>query len=227
MSPAHVARWVQDWGPLITLASAVLLTVATGILVWVTWKMAQGAKDAAEFSKTAAQASLASVAAIQASIPVELTMRVRYVASIENISEVFGDDEPTDPDIDLNDAIKQITGIGIRCDGGTVYIHGGRITRVIRDVTGVETLDQDGHLVPVEGRVSEAQTTRIELVSSFFLLPHQLHRDETILFDVNSFRPGEPVTGLNAIIDYSFDGGTIVQHRQTTWDYYGKDEETS
>jgi hypothetical protein len=67
---AAVLQWVNDWGPLITLSAGVLLAAITGWYAYLTKQIADSARASAEQSRIAAEASLSSAAAVEASIDV-------------------------------------------------------------------------------------------------------------------------------------------------------------
>jgi hypothetical protein len=209
MSSRDVSSWVQAWGPLVTLASAVLLALVTAWLAWVTMRMAKGAKDAAEYSKTAAEASLASAAAMQASVPVEFTLSPTRSTKASKIIDFLKDEVAKgflgeDQEVDLNmfDSITTIDQLGLRCDGSAVYIRGGRIVEICRE--------------PESANNIRCEATNIVLAPSTISLPHRLHKNEAFSFDVPGFHPGEWIVRITAIIDYSFDGQTI-QQRLVVW----------
>ena len=210
MSSIGVSHWVQDWGPLLTLISAVLLTLVTAWLAWVTTRMAKGAKDAAEYSKTAAQASLASAAAIQASASVEFTLAPLPVTNIGKMLELLKDMVAKDvsrgrDDVDVRwfDPIMAIKRIGLRCDGSAVYIHGGRIIEICREGRRIDSI--------------ECEATQIALLAASVVLPYRLHKGESLAFGVAGFQPGERIVRITAFIDYSFDDRSAMYQRLVIW----------
>ena len=211
MSSKDLSHWIQDWGPLVTLGSAVLLTLVTAWLAWVTMRMAKGAKDAAEYSKTAAEASLASAAAMQASVSVEFTLSPLRAAKNVGTMRKFLEDEiakgflrdDEEADTRMLDSILAITGIRLQCDGSAVYIHAGRVAEICREGER-------------EGRI-DCSATNIVLATSSVALPHRLHKGESLSFGVVGFQPGERVVRITAVIDYSFDGQTAVNQRLVSW----------
>jgi hypothetical protein len=209
MTSNHISRWVQDWGPLIALTSAVLLTLVTAWLAWVTMRMAKGAKDAAEYSKIAAEASLAATASIQASAPVEFALSPARETRVRKTLELLNDMVSKDAsraeeevDISLFDPILTITAIQLVCDGSAVYVPGGRIVEVCRET---------------RRDVIECQATQITLATASVALPRRLHKGESIKFNLAGFEPGERIVRIRAVIDYSFIGQNPVQERLVVW----------
>lgn len=208
MSSKDLAHWVQDWGPLVTLISAVLLALVTAWLAWVTTRIAKGAKDAAKYSEIAAKSSFESAAAIRASAPVEFTLGISRVTKTDKMLGVLNDmisenaaraREQTD--IRWFNSTWVIDGLELRCDGSAVYIHGGRIVEIYREVARHDI---------------ECEATRVVLVDSV-ALPRRLHKGEILRFGVDCFQPGEQVVGMTIIIDYSFDGQNTVHQRLVAW----------
>jgi hypothetical protein len=210
MSSKDLSGWVQDWGPLIALVSAVLLTLVTAWLAWVTMRMAKGAKDAAEYSKTAAQASLASAAAMQASVSVEFTLSPVAVTSLGKVVDFLKDEVAKgflrgdeEADLRMLDSIVAIKEITLGCDGSAVYIHGALVTEICQEAARWDTI--------------ECRATNTVLAEASVALPYRLHKGESLSFNVAGFQPGERVVRITAIIDYSFDGQNDVHQRLVVW----------
>jgi hypothetical protein len=212
MSAVSVIEWVTTWGPLVTLSSTVLLAIVTAWLAYVTKVMADSAKDAAVQSRIAAEASLASVAAAEASVDVRFDAQpsmgatagemLRAVEMLQ-LGGLRGEDEVPP---DFFPKVSTWRGVRLTCRGATVTVHGLRLV-------GVSVQDQKRSDSTVFHTASE--TCDIELVCVEDL-PRMAHTDEVLNFQVENRTTGEEVVGFTARVSYSFGIGE-VRAREVTW----------
>jgi hypothetical protein len=210
LASSGISGWVTDWGPLLTLVSAVLLTLVTAWLAWVTMRMAEAAKDAAEHSRTAAEASRASAAAMQASTSVRFEISPVPGSSVGEVrrqleEDVAGGFLRDDQEVDLRwlEPVMAIKSLLVENDGATVYVHGCQMIEVCRQ--------------PERKGLVRCESVQFSLATDA-ALPLRLHDGESLTFTTPHFRPGERVVRIRALLYYSFDGQTGPHERLTVWD---------
>ncbi|MFC6155863.1 hypothetical protein ACFPWP_04195 [Kribbella jiaozuonensis] len=204
--------WVQTWGPLITLASTVLLAAITAWLAWLTKVMADAARTAAKHSQTAAEASQASVAATEAAINIDFAVTPNLVFLGSALKELLDKAEASglkakDPiTSDFLQPLMELDGVKVECMESTVYIHGCRIDAIGKPVEDSKTM-------------TITTSCEIDLESREEKLPHQLHRGENIDFKFESKPepPGTRIKEIRATIFYGFTSGGEVRERSASW----------
>jgi hypothetical protein len=208
----NITGWVQTWGPLITLASTVLLAAITAWLAWLTKVMADAARTAAEHSQTAAEASRASVAATEAAINIDFALTPNLVTRASSLMDLIDNAKASglkekDPiTSDLWQPIMEFDGIKVECKESTVYIHGCRIDAIGKPVEDSKTM-------------TITTSCEIDLEVRDEKLPHQLHRGETLDFKFESKPepPGTKITEIRATIFYGFTSSGEVRERSASW----------
>jgi hypothetical protein len=204
-----VIKWVNDWGPLITLLATVLLTAVTASLVYVTKTMAASAQTSAEQCRLAAEASLSSVAAAEASIDVQFDVnpvRVSTVGQMEGMIHGLGSPglhrRDTELTSELMRAITVWQEVALTCRGATVSLHGLQLTFI-----GVQDpLRPDSKLRRVISGVS--YDPGIELTPTE-RLPRVCHTGNTVRFEVKDRPVGERLAEFHASVSYAFGNGPI------------------
>jgi hypothetical protein len=203
-----VLKWANDWGPLITLLSSVLLVAVTACLAYVATAMAASARKSAEQSRIAAEASLSSVAAAEASIEVQFDVnpvRVSTVGQMERMLHGQGSaglrrDAELTPE--LMRAITVWQEVALTCRGATVSLHGLDLTFI-----GVQDpLRPDSKLRRVISGVS--YDPGIELTPTE-RLPRLCHTGETVRFEVKDRPVGERLAEFHANVSYAFGKGPV------------------
>ncbi|WP_148077129.1 hypothetical protein [Nocardioides aurantiacus] len=209
MNSDAVINWVKDWGPLITLASTVILAGITAWLAILTKFMANSAGKAAEHSKTAAEASAASVAATEAAIDVNFDVVPRMGSTVGEITRMLNVLESAGLSMDaevtpkLMDSMTAWRDVDLTCRGATVNVHGLTITFIyLRDPDS-------------ESRVVRGQSENLELQAGVEL-PRLCHAGEIISFEVPERPIDEDLDGFKGEVSYSFGTGAI-RVRQVEW----------
>jgi hypothetical protein len=204
-----VIKWVNDWGPLITLLSTVLLAAVAAWLTYVTAAMAASAEMSAEQSRLAAEASLSSVVAAEASIDVRFDVnpvRVSTVGQVEGMLQGLGSagsrrDTGLTPE--LMRAITVWQEVALTCRGATVSVHGLDLAFI-----GVQDpLRPDSKLRRVISGVS--YDPGIELIPTE-RLPRLCHTGDTVRFEVKDRPVGERLAEIHANVSYAFGNGPVL-----------------
>lgn len=94
---------MSDIGAVVTALATIALVIVTWKYAQTTKKMSQTAGTAAEHARAAAEASRQAAAAARAEVRVAFT---------------------TTPRVHMNTVTQVMSGIDLRCDGATVYVHG-------------------------------------------------------------------------------------------------------
>ena len=191
----------EDWGPLIQLICTVLLAAVTAWLTWLTKRMADAGRDAARHAQTAAEASLASVAATQASADVTFSVAPALSSTAGAVSrtlleQTVSEDRHKKDDlvtIDMLLPAMKVSSLSVTTRGATVYIHGVRLDHVTHPDA------EKSHVVRTEHSETDLSTSDA--------LPRRFHRGEGLSFDVPDGFIRPDVVRIAATILYSFDGG--------------------
>lgn len=214
MSEKELVDWVETWGPLVTLASTVILAVITGWLAYLTKVMADSAREAAEHSRVAAEASLATVAAAEASVDVRFSAEPKIYSTAGEMRRAveilqsggLGAKDPITPD--FFSTISTWRAIRLSCVGATVTVHGLRL---------VSATVQDR--VAPDGDVTTTRSTTVhydETLACVDELPRLYHAGESTEFTVPSRPAGEDLIEMTAMVSYSFGTGSI-RDREVRW----------
>lgn len=207
-----VTDWVETWGPLVTLASTVVLAGITAWLAHLTKVMADGARTAAEQSRIAAEASLSSVAAAEASVDVRFDVAPvmgstvgeleRAVRGLE-ASGMSRDDEFTP---EMMAKITAWRSVHLTCRGATVSVHGLKVTYIgVQEDTGDDT-----NLQMISGRSYDM------VLAPSDDLPRPCHSGETIEFEVPDRPLDEQIVEIATTVLYAFGNGPI-REREAKW----------
>lgn len=202
--------WVAEWGPLVTLASTVVLLGVTAWYAWLTKRVADASRDAAVHAKIAAQASLASVSAAEAAIPV--TFRLEPASSgtagglrklLEKATKTgnIENDQPVTQE--MLASFMRLNEVGLVCEGSTVYVHGCQL-----DTLSVPQNEDGSHIA------TETVQAPLEPGDSS---PRRLHKGESMTFRIPERPTGERVTAMSCTISYSFDGTQGRFERKVHW----------
>jgi hypothetical protein len=201
-------KWVNDWGPLITLLSSVLLAAVAAWLTYVTSAMAASALTSAEQSRLAAEASLSSVAAAEAAIEVQFDVnpvRASKVGQMEGMLHGLGSAglrRDTELTPELMRAVTVWQEVALTCRGAAVSLHGLDLTFI-----GVQDpLRPDSKLRRVISGVS--YDPGIELTPTE-RLPRLFYTGETVRFEVKDRPVGERLAEFHANVSYAFGSGPV------------------
>jgi hypothetical protein len=202
--------WVSDWGPLVTLASTVLLLGVTGWYAWLTKRVADASRDAAAHAKTAAEATLASVSAAEATIEVKFRVEPILGSTVGGVLRLL-EEASHAGDLRADEVVTRgmlarymrLTDIKLVCEGATVHVHGCRLDSLSwpQNEDGTHTL---------------TETLRV-LLSPRDDQPRRLHRGESMHFLPPERPVGEHVTSMRCTVYYSFDGTESRYERIATW----------
>jgi hypothetical protein len=209
-----VIEWVEDWGPLITLSSTVVLAVITAVLVYLTKVMADSARTAATQSRIAAEASLASVAAAEAAVDVAFDVEplmTTTVKEMEDASELLsaagmGRDEVITPALWAK--LLSWREVKLTCRGNTVSLHG----LILSEVTTEEPATS-GAASGIKMSVGTPHGLQLPTTEA---LPRLMHVGEAVIFDVPDRPAGEALEGFRASVLYAFGNGAI-RRREVEW----------
>jgi hypothetical protein len=173
--------------------------------------MADAGRDAARHAETAAKASMASVAATQASTEVTFSVERGLGSTVRQVEEFLeqsiesGDlDSETEVTIAMLQPVMRVSDISIVNNGATVYVHGCQLKRVTH---------------PDDGRrnVRVIMDVDTDLPAEEASLPAHLHGGEGIRFSVPHGIVEPNVVHLELAVRYSFDGGDTTYRRTATW----------
>lgn len=212
MYKIDIIPWVETWDSFITLLSSLILAAITAWLAWLTKKMAASAKEAATQSRIAAQASLASVAAAEASVDVRFDVEP-YLSStagkMRKALEILLEGglksgAPVTPG--LLEKISAWNKVKLTCRGATVTVHALTVTKVVTS----ERSDPGS-------KIQKTNTTHQDIeLRCLDELPRLCHANETIEFTVPDRTEDEGLVEFTATLAYSFGAGSVRQ-REVKW----------
>jgi hypothetical protein len=211
--PTTLFTWVNDWSPLLTLLSTLVLLVVTVWLAYLT-------KVLAAFAKTTEELSRVAVAVAEASTEVRFEVEPRISSDLNDLPEVqelqrkqnSGKASPTDY-VDITDDMVQRVRVWreivLTCKGATVDVHGLRLTSVgaFSVGSGIQKLPRDLYRPDVELISTET-------------LPRTCRAGQVVRFEVRDRPIGEPLASFDAIVSYAFGNGAI-RTREVTWSALG------
>lgn len=207
-----VTNWVGTWGPLVTLASTIALAAITAWYAYLTKVIANSSEKSAEQSRIAAEASLASVAAAEASVDVRFDVEPSISSTADEMRRALeklvdeGGLGPSD-EVSMEHLSKSLTWTGVQliCRGATVTVHGLKVTYV-----SVLESPPDSKIKSTTGQHQD-----VELVCHVDL-PRLCHVSEAIEFDVPNRHAGEVLDAFTTVLSYSFGVGPVRQ-RELKW----------
>jgi hypothetical protein len=204
--------WVDDWGPLISLASTVLLLGVTAWYAVLTKKVADASRDAAVQARIAAQASLAAVSAAEAAIEVMFKLAPTRGSTVGDLatslkeaagSGEIGNDQPMT--IGMLADYTRLATIGLVCEGSTVYVHGCRL-----ETLSLPRTEDGSHVM--------SETIRVRApMESVGPAPRRLHNGESMAFRAPERSVGERYAAMSCTVSYSFDGAEGRFERLVSW----------
>jgi hypothetical protein len=234
---ATVGQWVNDWGPLLTLSAGVLLAAITAWYAYLTKQIADSARTSAEQSRIAAEASLSSVAAAEASIDVHFDVESAGLDSKQRgeLREALKKQETMllrrEAEINLRTregiakwrallSITSLRAVTLTCRGATVSVHGFRFTYI--DVAPDPPWPHRGSRLRLMLRppYHRYYYDGLALLPTE-ALPRLFHAGETVHFKLQDWpldkRPEEGrLIGFGGTVSYSFGNGPL-RRREVTW----------
>lgn len=207
----EVASWIEEWGPLIGLASTVMLLFVTAWYAFLTKRMADAGRDAARHAETAAKASMASVAATQASAEVTFSVEPGFESTVGELSDFLeqsiesgGLDAENDVTIAMIKPAMRVSAISIVNNGATVYVHDCQLKQVTH---------------PDQGRSNALSTVYVDtdLSAKGASRPVHLHKGEGMRLSVPQGIIEPNIVHLELVVLYSFDGGDATYRRAASW----------
>ncbi len=201
--------WVSNWSPLITLISTITLLVVTGWYAHLTKRVAAANEASAKHAKTAAESSLAAVAASEAAVDVSFEMHpslkgtVRSMRKLLEASVADGLSPDTELSTELLAPFMGLGGVTLTCTGSTIYVHGCQLRSI-------------GRAAENAAYVVSSEMSPVSLKSSA-ATPVRLHKGESVNFDIDGEESAERVAHLAATIIYSFSEAGQQFERKLEW----------
>jgi hypothetical protein len=201
--------WVSDYGPLITLASTIILLAVTGWYAHLTKRVAEANEASAKHAKVAAESSLAAVAASEAAVDVSLDVHPNLRGTVGGIRKLLeatsaeGLSADTEVTTDLLAPYMGFGGVALTCTGSTIYVHGCQLTSI-------------GRLAEGSTVIVSSETSSVSLKPST-ATPVRLHKGESVNFDSDGEEPIERLAYLAAAITHSYAESGRQFERKLEW----------
>jgi hypothetical protein len=198
------------------MATTVALLAVTGWYATLTRRIAEANTQAAAHAETAAKASLAAVAAAEASVDVAFDVEPRLHTTLGEVQALIErvTAEGMSPEAEATSMLRplmRLGGVDLLCQGAAVFVHECRLDAIERDVS-----DRSEPASGLRVRATETVSERVDLTPRD-QLPRRLHKGESVAFSLPHEVPGDQVVRIDVTLLFSFSDSGKTYERRLDW----------